>query len=117
MAMDGTELPPKRKSKYNNKPVERDGIKFASKREARRYHNLCLLQRAGEISELELQPKYDLVVEGMKVCSYVGDFRYLLHRKRIVEDVKSPATAKNPVYRLKKKLMQACHGITILETF
>lgn len=93
----------------------------ASKKEAARCVELRLLHKAGEIFSLECQPRYDLVVNGVKICTYVGDFRY---RERIrpdsialgdiiVEDCKGFKTA---AYRLKKKLMLACFGIEIRET-
>lgn len=117
LAMDGTVLAPKARPKYNNKSVTRDGIKFDSKREARRYADLLLLERAGEISELKLQPSFDMVINGMKVCAYVADFQYIENGEKVVEDVKSVVTAKNSTYRLKNKLMKAVHGIDVLETF
>lgn len=96
----------------------------ASKKEAARCGELRLLERAGEICSLEYQPRYDLQVNGTKVCRYIGDFRY---RERlpikaegwggysdiIVEDCKG---FKTPAYKLKRKLMLACYGIEIRET-
>lgn len=102
--------------KYRNTPVEVDGVKFDSKAEARRYGELLLLLRAGEIAGLEVQPKFVLTVNGVKVCKYFGDFAYVaVNGARVVEDVKSAATRTNPVYRLKKKLLKACEGIDITE--
>jgi hypothetical protein len=66
-----------RKSKYAAIPTIVDGIRFASKKEARRYTELKLLERAGEITCLELQPKFPCVVNGKKVCTYIADFAYL----------------------------------------
>ena len=106
-----------RRNKYGNKPVTVDGIKFASGAEARRYRDLTLLHRAGEISELDLQTKFPIQINGIIVCTYRADFTYLEHGKRVVEDVKSKITAKNPVYRLKKKLLFAAAGIEIKEIF
>lgn len=92
-----------------------DGIKFASKAEAARYGELKLMQRAGEISDLKVQPRFPLVVNGIQVAAYVADFRYLDKRRAIVvEDVKSPVS-RTPVYMLKKKLMAACHGLEVRE--
>jgi hypothetical protein len=81
---------------------------------------------AGEIRNLELQPRFDLHVGGVKVGSYIGDFRY--HERTplwsadggqsgwiwrdVVEDVKGMAT---PTYRLKRKHLAAEYGITIRE--
>lgn len=99
-------------SKYRAKPTTVDGIRFASAAEARRYGVLKLLESAGEISELELQPRFDLYVNGIKVAVYVGDFSFRERGTFTVEDVKGVLT---PVYRLKAKLMLAIHGIAIRE--
>lgn len=102
------------KSKYRNQKVEVDGIVFDSKREANRYLELKLLEKAGEISNLECQPKFDLVVNGMKVCTYYGDFRYKDERicKPVVEDVKGVRTHE---YIIKKKLLKAIFDIDVVE--
>ena len=65
---------------------------------------------------IELQPRYDLVVNAHKMGFYRADFRYEVVATSIliVEDVKSPAT-KTAVYCLKKKLMKALYGIEIVE--
>lgn len=103
------------KTKYNNKKTIVDGIKFDSQKEARRYGELMLLVKTGQVKELRLQVRYPIVVNEVKVCTYVADFVYLdlFDGKRIVEDVKGVKTA---IYRLKKKLMKAVHNINILET-
>ena len=96
--------------KYRNRPVEADGFRFDSLAEHRRYQTLKLLERATTISALIVHPRFELLVNGMKVCTYVGDFQYQFNGDRVVEDVKGVETA---VFRLKKKLMQACHGISV----
>lgn len=102
-------------SKYNAVITEVDGIKFHSKREATRYQELQLMERAGEIRDLKRQVKYSLDVNGVHICNYICDFQYFDYRfsKVIVEDVKG---VKTDVYKQKKKLMKACHGIDIFET-
>ena len=91
-----------------------DGILFASKRESKRYCELRMLLRAGIITDLELQKKYEFRVNGVKICTYIADFVYLDQSGReVVEDVKGCKTA---MYRLKAKLMIACHGLRVLET-
>jgi hypothetical protein len=108
-------------SKYRAQPTEVDGIRFHSKAEARRYSELKMLEKAGEIKELELQPKFPLCAHprmngaGVKVCDYVADFRYRKGPRGllVIEDVKG---MKTPVYRLKKKWFQAQYGIEITET-
>lgn len=98
-------------SKYNATPSFVDGIRFASRAEASRYTVLRLMEQAGLIKNLELQPKYELIKSfvtksGEKVqgVSYLADFRYLdLNNNRIVtEDVKGVRT---PVYLLKRKML------------
>jgi hypothetical protein len=101
-------------SKYHNRKTEIDGFLFDSAKEAERYSELRLLERSGEISEFELQPKFHCVVNEKMICSYIADFRYRDMERNVivVEDVKG---MKTPVYRLKKKLVEALHGIKILE--
>jgi len=100
--------------KYGNKRTEVDGFTFDSKAEAARWQQLTLLQRAGEIRNLQRQVSYPIVVNGVKVCTYCADFVYEDARgNRITEDTKG---VKTPAYNLKKKLMKAVHGIDILES-
>jgi Protein of unknown function (DUF1064) len=101
-------------SKYKNRKTLYLGIKFDSQKEARRYQELLQLERAGHICNLELQPRYDLIVNGHNCGFYKADFRYVATSTVIVEDVKSPAT-RTPVYLLKKKLVKALYGIEISE--
>jgi len=90
-----------------------DGIKFDSRKEARRYRELTLLAAAGELRDLKLQVPFDIVVNGKKVCSYRADFTYTDKAGQfVVEDAKG---FKTPEYRLKKKLLDACLGIEIRE--
>jgi len=94
-----------RRNKFNNKKTLLDGHLFDSKKEAKRYHELKLLQAAGEVWKLELQPRIPLMVNGQKVGTYIADFKYeTSDGKVVIEDVKSPAT-KTPVYNLKKKIL------------
>ena len=100
--------------KYKNRKTEVDGIMFDSKKESSRYLDLKLLERVGEIKNLELQPKYDFVINDIKICTYRADFRYEDKKGNlIVEDDKGYKTS---MYRLKSRMMQAFHGITIKET-
>lgn len=106
-----------RKHKYGNRKTEVDGIRFDSAKEAGRYKELLLRQRAGEIRDLVLQPLYPLIVNGVLIAHYKGDFRYVDvgTGSTIVEDVKSVATARDKAYRLKWKLVKALYGITVVE--
>lgn len=105
------------RNKFGAKKTEIDGFIFASKSEAARYAHLKLLVRIGEISDLELQPAFDFILDGTKICRYIADFRYreVATGEIIVEDVKSTPT-KTPEYRIKKKLMYAFYGIDVRET-
>lgn len=107
----------KRGHKYGAVPTTIDGIRFASKAEAKRYGELKILEKAGEITALKLQPKFALEHGGMKIAAYIADFSYVAIQpdgsgRYVVEDVKGMKTA---VYNIKKKLMRACHGIEITE--
>lgn len=100
-------------NKYNARKTVVDGIQFDSIRESKRYGELKLLERAGEIRNLKIHHKYDIVVNRQKVCTYASDFDYYTKDNwHIVEDVKG---VKTPVYRLKKKLMKALYNIDIQE--
>ena len=99
-------------SKYSNKKTELDGYTFDSKTEANRYAELMLAEKAGDISNLELQPKFLLEVNGKKIATYIADFRYIENGKTVVEDVKG---VKTPVYRIKKKLTEALYDVKIIE--
>lgn len=102
-----------KKSKYGNKRVVVDGLKFDSKREADRYLVLKAQRDAGEISRLRLQPCFPIVIDGFKICDYYADFSY--ERRdgvTVTEDAKGMRTE---VYRIKKKLVRAVHGVVIQE--
>ena len=101
-------------SKYGNVQTVVDAMTFASKAEARRYGELKLLEQAGVIKDLVCQPKYSIVVNGKKICDYIGDFSYLDGHALVLEDVKAHIT-KTPAYRLKKKLVFAIYNIEITE--
>jgi len=101
-------------SKYRAVPTTVGGIRFASQAEARRYAELRLMARAGVITQLECHPRYRITVNGQAICTYEADFRYVDSGSGavIVEDVKGVRTA---VYRIKRRLMLACHGSIVRE--
>lgn len=102
-----------KRPKYGNKRTVVDGINFASQKEARRYGELKLLAKAGEIQNLQLQPRFPLKVFGQLVTTYVGDFQYLETNGRVVvEDAKG---FKTPEYKIKAKLFAAVVGFPIRE--
>ena len=122
-------------NKYSNKKVTIDGETFDSKKEARRYCELKLLKKAGEIRDLERQVKYILIPaqyetyerygksgqrlkDGKKLleqeCAYIADFVY--HDSHtgelVVEDTKGVRTKD---YIIKRKLMLSGYNIKIKE--
>lgn len=106
--------------KYGATATVTQGMRFPSKAEARRWDELVLLERAGEIRELEPHPAYPIIVHGPDgkpriVAVYVADSRYRAGPEGIltIEDVKGGVLT--PVYRLKKKLVEAIYDITITE--
>lgn len=117
-------------NKYHNRKIIVDNIEFASKREARRYCELSLLEKAGAITSLQTQVKYVLIPAqreadivgkrgGVKPgkliereCAYIADFVYFENGKWVVEDTKGYRTKE---YKIKKKLMLYVHGIRIKE--
>lgn len=105
-----------KKNKYRNRKVIIDGFEFDSVKEGNRWIELKQMQEDGKITNLMRQQKLTLHVNGNIVCQYYPDFQYLINGKEIIEDVKSAITKKNPVYRLKKKLVKAVYGIEIIET-
>lgn len=98
-------------SKYKNKKITIDGITFDSRLEANRYGELILLYKAGEISQLRLQPEFELIPafrkngKSFRKTIYKADFMYLDNRsgKYIVEDTKG---FKTDVYKIKRKLFE-----------
>lgn len=117
---------PGTRSKYGAVKVTLDGMTFHSKREAARYGELKLLEKAGEIQLLHLQRRLPLLAwtvlvsgtEHVEIGSYVADFSYCEHQGTphlwcVIEDVKG---FKTPLYRWKKKHVAAQYGIEIRET-
>ena len=87
-------------TKYKAKKTVVDGITFDSMKEAKRYGVLKMMEKSGVIRNLELQPSFDCYVNQVKVCTYKADFKGF----------------KTAVYKLKKKLVEACHiGVKIEE--
>ena len=96
-----------------------DGTTFASKREASRYAALKQRQAIGDISNLELQPRYEIKIKDIRVCVYTADFKYSDRSGHtIIEDVKGRGkggTSGDGYYRLRKRLAEAQFGITVTE--
>ena len=100
--------------KYHNTKTVADGIKFDSKLEAKRYVQLKIMERAGVIRDLELQPEYELIPSFRKNGKtwrrtvYKADFRYILAEddSYIIEDVKGSTSVITDVFRLKQKLFE-----------
>lgn len=101
-------------NKYRAAKTVVDGVTFHSKKEAMRYSELKLLERAKDIRDLTLQPRYKLVVNCQLICTYVGDFYYRRGSAEIVEDVKG---FRNREYINKAKLFKALYPhLTLVET-
>lgn len=99
--------------KYNNKKTIVDGITFHSKKEAAYYCNLKLLKKAKKITRFEMQVPFLITYQGFNICKYICDFIvYYPDGTHQVVDVKG---VKTSIYRLKKKLVKAFHGIDIVE--
>lgn len=91
-----------------------DGIKFQSKKEARRYQQLKHLLDLGQISELRLQVRFPVHINDRLMFTYVTDFVYIDSvAGEIVEDVKG---VKTDIYLLKKKIVEAVYDIKIIES-
>lgn len=120
-------------NKYGSKKIEIDGIVFDSKKEAKRYQELSLLEKAGAIQDLQRQVKYVLIPAQYETierysktgkrlkdskkciereCAYYADFVYQQNGKTVVEDTKGMRTTE---YIIKRKLMMHVHGIKIAE--
>ncbi|MDO4649168.1 MAG: DUF1064 domain-containing protein [Eubacteriales bacterium] len=109
-------------NKFHAQKVFVDGEHFDSLREYRRWEELKLLEKAGEITDLERQVNFELIPKQIdpntgkvkeRACSYKADFVYTEDGQRIVEDSKG---FKTPEYRIKKKLLLWRYGISIKET-
>lgn len=112
-----------KRKKYGNKSAYMDGVRFDSKKEAARWRELKLKLEVGLIRDLQRQVEFELKVNDVLICKYVADFTYResvygpefnAWYNETVEDVKSKAT-RTALYKLKKTLMFAIHGITIKE--
>lgn len=107
----------RRGNKYGAVRTTVDGITFDSAAEARRWSELQLLLSAGEITSLQRQYGYRFEHNGVFIGSYIADFRYYDQERGawIVEDVKGGEATKTPLYRWKKKMLWAFHGVRITE--
>lgn len=125
-----TEKKPKKGNKLHAEKVDMtmpDGtlMHFDSKREARRYMDLWLMQRAGEITNLQTQVTYPLLPKQVhpdgtkeRAIDYVADFVYEQDGKTVVEDSKGFRDTSSAAYRvfvMKRKMMLYFHGITVRE--
>jgi len=109
----------KRANKYNAKKVVIEGHTFDSQKEGRRYNELRLLERAGEIRNLELKPVFPIVINGKKVkmkngrvAKYTADFSYFEGEERVVEEVKGFRVRDYP---LRCAVVEAIYNIKIRE--
>ena len=103
-----------RRNKYFAKKATQDGYRFDSLAEHKRYGELRLLEKAGEIKKLEVHPAYSIDWGGEEdkhICTVILDFRYLDKvGGEHIEDVKGVSTA---VSSLKRRLVEAARGIKV----
>lgn len=94
-----------------------DGETFKSTLEATYYSRLKVLQKVGEVTNIEREVRYEFHVNGIFVGTYLLDFR-ITYATGVVEhiDCKSQPTV-TPLFRIKKQLMKACHGIDVVEVY
>lgn len=122
--MGGALLSRARRRKYGNTKCTYNGIKFDSKAELNRFHDLKSLERRGLISGLKVHPKWDLefsgnplIIKGEKrktKATYTADFSYwLADGTQIVEDIKSPITANEYAFKLKRAVWEAMTGMSL----
>ena len=111
-------------NKYNAKKITIDGKTFDSKKEASRYSELKLLEKAGQISDLDTQVTFCLIPKQVdengkvleRACTYKADFVYTENGKRVVEDVKGCKRSNAyQLFAIKRKLMLLNYGIRIKE--
>lgn len=102
----------RKRLKYRNIPITVNGIKFDSKAEYKRFVELESLQKAGKISNLQMQKDFELQPsfqdnqgEKRRSIKYIADFVYKENEAIIVEDLKSKITAKDSTYKIKKKML------------
>jgi hypothetical protein len=109
---------PKR-SKYGAVAQTVDGQRFASGAEAKRYAEMKILEKRGDIAALELHPVYQIVIDGAPVkmrnghiAKYTADFRYLENGVRVVEEVKGYVVRDYP---LRRALVEHIYHVQIRE--
>lgn len=128
----------RKRSKYSNRKITRDGITFDSLKEYKRFRELRLLEQAGEVTDLKRQVEFELIPAQFEEvptgecykrgerkgepkmkrvcveqsCKYIADFTYTENGNQVVEDTKGFRTAD---YIIKRKLMLHVHGIKINE--
>lgn len=88
-------------------------LAFDSRAEASRYHELKLMESAGQIDRLTVHPKYPLTQDGLLVATYTADFRYFDYTNGwwVVEDVKGVDTEAS---RLRRKWLKACANVDVV---
>ncbi len=100
-------------TKYKAKKITIGDLTFASLKEGRRYQELLLLLRGGEIFDLAIQPEFEFKLNGKRMFRYIADFSYTnKDGSSVTEDVKGVRT---PVYRIKRKIIEEAYGIKITE--
>lgn len=94
-------------NKFGATPVTVNGVRYDSKAEAARALELKEMEAAGEIKELQEQPRFDLIINGVKVRRYKADFSYIDSDGRFrIEDVKGAVQRE---FKLMKRVFEAIH--------
>lgn len=112
-------MPKKKGNKYGAKKTEYNGDIYDSKKEASYAYKLDILRKAkgndkgnDKVLDVERQVKFSIDVNDIHICNYILDFKVTYPDRVVHYDVKGMLT---PVYKLKKRLMKACHDIDIIE--
>ena len=112
--------PSGKRNKFGARRVRIDGHDFASRKEGRHYQMLKAMEAAGEITDLELQPRFPLIVQDPQgksvLCGkFTADFRYKQGGKIVVEDCKGGRATATEAYRLRKRIVEALYQIEVIE--
>ena len=87
---------------------------FPSKAEYNRYNQLALELECGLISNLELQPAFPVILNGVKTFTYKADFKYTRDGNQVIEDVKGSPDHLTDIFVLKRKVVEAVYGIQLI---
>ncbi len=111
--------PKKKRGRYKVVPPERrtmDGVVFDSEAEMKRFADLQMLERAGEISDLRRQISYDIEINGQHFCTYTSDHEYLDKTGTpIIEEFKTEFSKREQAYSLRRRAFELYHNLKVTE--